>query len=346
LQISATPYWWEDCPRHSSEASDLPNEIDVAVIGAGFTGLCAALVLARGGASVTVFDAGTLGDCASTLNGGMVGPSFHKLGVSGLKHKFGQTCTNTILKESVGFVDYLENFLRTEGIEADFVRTGRFRGAVKPPHHDAMARELEILKKSIDIAGRMIDKSDQSQETGSPVFHGGVVYDRDGRLHPAKYHDGLVQRARQAGVTIAPETPVTALEKSGPGYTVHTARGNFRSTHVAICTNGYTSPVTRDLRRRVLPLRSAMIATEPLDPALMKRLMPKGRVYTDSRRLVAYYRPSPDGSRILIRWPRVRPERQSNGQCPQSSGRNDRDFPSTIRYRALAYMVWAGRIHL
>ncbi len=300
MQVSATPYWWEDAPRPSSEISDLPRTIEVAVIGAGFTGLCAALVLARAGASVTVFDAGVLGDCASTLNGGMVGPSFHKLGIAGLKHKFGQTRANAIMKESVGFVDYLENFLRTEGIEADFVRTGRFRGALKPSHYDAMTRELEILRESINIEGRMIDKSDQSQETGSPVFYGGVVYDRDGCLHPAKYHNGLVRRTREAGVIIAPGTPVIALEKSRPGYTVHTARGDFRSTHVAVCTNGYTSAVTRDLRRRVIPLRSAMIATEPLDPALMKRLMPKGRVYTDSRRLVAYYRPSPDGSRILF----------------------------------------------
>ena len=69
---------------------------------------------------------------------------------------------------------------------------------------------------------------------------------------------------------------------------------------MAVCTNGYTGPVTQELRRRVIPLRSSMIATEPLDPALMKQLMPKGRVYGDSRRVVAYYRPSPDGSRILF----------------------------------------------
>ncbi len=300
MKPSKSPYWWEDSPRSASPVPSLPNRIDVAVIGAGFTGLCAALVLARGGASVTVFDAGVLGDCASTLNGGMVGPSFHKLGVAGLKHKFGQARAHAILKESVGFVDYLETFLSTEGIEADFVRTGRFRGALKSSHYDAMARELEVLKTSVNIEGRMIGISDQEQETGSPAFCGGVVYDRDASLHPARYHDGLVRCARKAGVTIAPETPVLALEKSGREYTIHTSRGDFRCGHIAVCTNGYTSDVTRDFRRRVIPLRSAMIATEPLEPALITRLMPKRRVYTDSRRLVAYYRPSPDGSRILF----------------------------------------------
>jgi glycine/D-amino acid oxidase-like deaminating enzyme len=300
MTVKPSPYWWEDAPRQLSEQVQLPGSADVAVIGAGFSGLCTALVLARGGASVVVFEAGVLGAGASTLNGGMVGPSFHKLGVAGLKDKFGATRANAILRESIGFVDYLETFLTTENIDADFVRTGRFRGALRPKHYDAMARELEILKEAIGVEGAMIAKADQEQETGSPLFHGGVVYNRDARLHPAKYHDGLVRRVLEAGVVIAAETPVTGLEKVASGHNVTTPKGTLRAAQVAVCSNGYTGHVTHDLRRRVLPIRSAMIATEVLPPEVMNRLMPKGRVYGDSRRLVAYYRPSPDGTRILF----------------------------------------------
>ena len=300
MPVKNMPYWWETAPRTPSEELPLPKSIDVAVIGAGFTGLCAALVLARGGASVAVFEADVLGCGASTLNGGMVGPSFHKLGVAGLKSKFGAERANAILGESIGFVDYLDNFLSTEGIDAEFKRTGRFRGALRSQHYDSMARELGILQEAIGDVGEMLPKAEQQQETGSPLFHGGVVYNRDGSLHPAKYHDGLVERAREAGVTIFAEMPVIGLEKMASGFTVKTTRGELAATQVAVCSNGYTKSVTQDLRRRVLPLRSAMIATEVLDPNLMKQLMPKGRVYGDSRRLVAYYRPSPDGTRILF----------------------------------------------
>lgn len=300
MPVKSMPYWWEAAPRRQFAAIELPKSVDVAVIGAGYTGLCAALTLARSGASVVIFEAGILGCGASTLNGGMLGPSFHKLGVAGLKNKFGPERANAILGESIGFVDYLDDFLTTEGIEADFVRTGRFRGALKPAHFDAMARELEILQQAIGIEGEMVAKADLAQETGSKLFCGGVIYHRDARLHPAKYHDGLVHRVRQAGATIAPQTAVTGLEKNTAGYIVRTARGEIRASQIAVCTNGYTGAVTQDLRRRILPIRSAMIATEPIDPGLMKLLMPNGRVYGDSRRLIAYYRPSPDGTRILF----------------------------------------------
>ncbi len=300
MKYVSAPYWWDDAPREQMDDVELCDKLDAVVIGAGYSGLCTALSLARGGVSVIVVDAEFIGYGASTRNGGMVGPSFHKLGVAGLKNKFGNDRANAMLKESVGFVDFMENFLKAEEIDAKFSRTGRFRGALKPAHFDAMAHELEILKQATNINARMISKSEQSAETGSPLFHGGIVYDYDGCLHPAKYHDGLVQRAIDAGVLIAPETAVTDIEKTPAGFIVKTTRGNIRTFQVAVCTNGYTKPVTKDLRRRVLPIRSAMIATEPLPADLMKTVMPKGRMYGDSRRLVAYYRPSPDGSRILF----------------------------------------------
>ncbi len=300
MSEKSAPYWWEDAPREQSVEIAIPDAMDVAVVGAGYSGLCAALELARGGASVVVFEAGVLGYGASTRNGGMLGPSFHKLGIEGLKSKYGVERTNTILRESLGFVDYLRDFLETEGIDADFVQNGRFRGALRAHHYDAMARQLDDLQAAAGVKGAMIPKADQHNETGSPIFHGGVVYDYDAGLHPAKYHDGLVRRAREAGVVIIAQTAVTGLVKTATGFDVVTARGTTRAAQVAVCSNGYTDKVTKDLRRRVIPLRSAMIATEPLESGLIKQLMPNNRVYGDSRRLVAYYRPSPDGKRILF----------------------------------------------
>lgn len=294
------PYWWKDAPRPTATTHEQLKHVDVAVVGAGYTGLNAALVLARAGLSVTVFEAGQIGEGASSRNGGMIGPSFHKLGIDGLRAKYGQERTDGIIRESLGFVGYLERFLKAERIDAEFVRNGRFRGALKPQHYDDMQRQLETLQHACGVKGFMVPQEDQATETGSIRFFGGVVYDTDGGLHPVKYLNGLSERTIEAGAVLMPQTPVTKIERTKVGYRVTTPKGITQADHVAVCTNGYTTHSFAGLRRRVLPLRSAMIATAPIEPALMDRLMPKKRVYGDSRRIVAYYRPSPDGTRILF----------------------------------------------
>lgn len=298
--MKTTPYWWEHALCNTPPEVEQPTAVDVAIIGAGYTGLNAALVLARAGVSTVVFEARKLGEGASSRNGGMVGPSFHKMGISGLAAQYGEERSNEILRESVGFVDYLEGFLKTEGMDVDFDRSGRFLGARKPAHYDAMARQLESLQKACGVSGHMVSVQDQGAESGAKGFCGGVVFDKDGSLHPAKYVAALAAKVRAAGVDILEGTPVLKLEKSGGGYRVITAQGQTVASSVAICTNGYTGPQFPNFRRRVLPLRSAMIATEPLAPEVMAKLMPKSRIYGDSRRIIAYYRPSPDGTRILF----------------------------------------------
>jgi len=294
-----TPFWWEDADL-SLPAAKLPTKVDAVVIGAGYSGLSTALVLARAGQSVVVFEAGDFGAGASSRNGGMVGPSFHKLGVAGLKAKFGEAVSLNILRESAGFVDYLEGFLQTEGIDADFKRTGRFLGAKKPAHYDAMALQLETLQNACGVSGEMVTAENQRTETGSTHFCGGLVFHKDGGLNPAKYLAGLGRKLRESGGVIIPNCPVNKVTKTTGGYNIETPRGQTAATQIAICTNAYTGKQFSAFRRRVLPLRSAIIATEELSADMMAELMPKARMYGDSRRIVAYYRPSPDGKRILF----------------------------------------------
>ncbi len=298
--MKAFPYWWEASPQKTDKPAQIPAKSDAVIIGAGYSGLCAALVLARAGLSVVVFEAGELGEGASSRNGGMVGPSFHKLGVAGLKAKFGTEISNNILRESAGFVDYLEGFLQRENIDADFKRTGRFLGARKPAHYDQMARLLQALQKSCGVSGHMVTANRQHDEIGSDVFCGGLVFDADGGLHPAKYLAALAAKVREAGGLILTHTPVDRVEKTSAGFSLSTPIGQILAGRVAICTNGYTGRQFKEFRRRVIPIRSAMIATEELPDGLMAKLMPKGRMHGDSSRVVAYYRTSPDGKRVLF----------------------------------------------
>jgi glycine/D-amino acid oxidase-like deaminating enzyme len=298
--MKTTPYWWDAAPRLNESPPGLPTEVDVLIVGAGFSGLCAARILARAGKSVLVCEAEFVGYGASTRNGGMLGPSFHKLGVSGLKSHYGEERTYGILNESIGFVDFVRDLIEEDGIDCDFRRSGRFRGASSVQHYEQMAKELEAQVNATGIEADLVPRDEVRDEIGTNRFHGGIRYEIDGGLHPGKYHDGLVHVVRAAGAVVAGATRVTSIGRDRDRFKIETERGTVVAGTVAICTNAYTGRVTPWFRRRILPIRSSLIATEELDDGQMKSLMPTGRMYGDSRRVMAYYRPSPDGRRILF----------------------------------------------
>jgi glycine/D-amino acid oxidase-like deaminating enzyme len=299
-EMKDQPYWWDAAPRTVDAPQELPAEVDALIVGGGFSGINAARILAKAGRSVLVCESGFAGYGASTRNGGMLGPSFHKLGVAGLKSHYGEERTNGILKESVGFVGFLQELLGEEGIDCDFRRSGRFRCASRPAHYEQMARDLEPLVEATGIDAQMVPREKVREEIGTDRFYGGIRYSIDAGLHPAKYHDGLLRVLRQAGGLFAAGTEVLNIEPGKGRYHVTTSNGEVSAGQVAICTNGYTGKVTPWFRRRVLPIRSSLIATEALAPELMAELMPTRRCYGDTRRVMAYYRPSPDGTRILF----------------------------------------------
>lgn len=294
------PLWWDDRQRRALPEPVLPARVDVAIVGGGYTGLSAALTAARGGASVIVFDAEDPGDGASSRNGGMVGdrlkPSFPKL-----EKTFGTERAKALMAEPGNAVDYLERLIVDLGIDCDFARMGRYYPAANPAHFRAMEASLKAEQAVRgDIGATMVSGDEQAQFLSSPLYAGGRVQSRTGGLHPAKFHDGLLDAARNAGVMIASRTAVLALEEEDEFIRLDTSLGFLNADRVLICTNGYTGNLQPDLQRRVIPVTSAIAATEELDPALVAWLIPGGRMVTDSFNLLNYYRPSPDGKRILL----------------------------------------------
>ena len=293
------PYWWEHARPTDVEAPALPAHADVAVIGSGYTGLSAALTLARAGRSVIVFDAETPGIGASSRNGGMLGSAL-KPSLDALTRRYGRDRALALLAEAKEAYEFLPRFLAEEQIDCDYAENGGFTGIMQPAQYETLARETDQLSREIGLEAHMVPKSEVRNEIGTDLYCGGRVMPRRAGLHPARYHAGLIGRVRKAGAIIAGNSPVTAIQRNGGDFTVTSPRSSLKARNVVVATNGYTGSATQALRRRVIPVTSYMIATAPLSPNLMATLMPKGRMLTDSNRLLCYFRPSPDNTRVLF----------------------------------------------
>ncbi len=293
------PWWWEAAPPARGHPVSLPQEVDVAIVGAGYAGITAALTCARAGRSVALIDREAPGFGASSRNGGMIG-SGHRVGYDDLSRQYGEEVAEEVLREGLRSLDYTTNLIADENIECDYKRTGRFRGAWSKADYDAMGREIEFLRKKIGVQAHMVPREEQHYEVSTESYHGGCIFSSHGGLHPAKFVRGLLDKAVSAGVQVSSGTSVAAIKPDGTAFSVQTTGGTLRAGDVIITTNGYTRNTVPFLRRRVIPIASYMIATEPLGPDRVKSMIPNGRMIVETRSQHCYYRPSPDGERILL----------------------------------------------
>ncbi len=277
----------------------LPADVDVAIVGGGYCGLSAAIELARAGTKVVVLDSGQIGIGASTRNGGMVGGAV-KLEWTGFERRFGKEMASRLVEETRRSFEHLEALIKTEGLDADYHRSGRFCAACSPAHFRTMqARAKELAAFNLGDV-HLVSRAEQRAEIGSDHFHGGLLIEPSGGLDPAKLHKSLRRLAKREGVALHALAEVKNLIKDGRGLALETVRGRLRAEQVMVATNGYTGGLVPGLRRRIVPVSSYLIATEPLPEDLAKALSPKGRMFVDSNRLLTYFRLSPDGRRILF----------------------------------------------
>ncbi|MCB2135864.1 MAG: FAD-binding oxidoreductase [Rhodobacteraceae bacterium] len=293
------PYWWDRTPRPGLPRADPPGEADVVIVGSGYTGLHAAVQTVRAGLSTVVLDAEDAGYGCSTRNGGQISTSI-KPGYAELAKRYGAATATAILKDGQASLDFTADFIRAEGIDCDHRVVGRFHGAHLSKTYDQLARDCAAANPAYTTDAFMVAPEDMPRELGTAAYHGGCVFPHHASVDPARYHAGLLRVAMDAGTTVIPHCPASGLERGPTGLTVTTPKGRIRAGRVILATNGYSGPLSPWHRRRIIPIGSYIIATEPIAPDLMDRLFPTDRVLTDTRKLVYYYRPSPDRTRILF----------------------------------------------
>ena len=293
------PYWWLAAPRPTLAPSALPAKCDVAIIGSGYTGLAAALELARAGRQVVVLDAEDAGWGCSTRNGGQVSSSI-KPSYRELASRYGAVAASAIRREGINALEWVEDFVRRERIECNFAKVGRFHAAHHPAAFKALVRDAQEQPKDVEVHYQIVSRSEQRSELGSDLYHGGVLYPAHASLHPGQFHQGLLDRAQQAGAQVIPRCGVTALNPGRGEFRLTTTNGVTLAREVIVASNGYTGTVTPSLRRRVIPIGSYIIATELLPEAVASQLIPNNRVISDTRKVVFYFRLSEDRRRVLF----------------------------------------------
>ncbi|WP_068117359.1 NAD(P)/FAD-dependent oxidoreductase [Tropicimonas marinistellae] len=293
------PYWWEAAPPDTSAGDALPPEADVAVVGSGYTGLHAALQCAWAGRATVILEAEVPGWGCSTRNGGQVSTSV-KPSFAELSARQGPEIAEAILRDGQASLDFTERFIVENELDADFRVVGRFHGAHMAASYERLAREIAGTNPAFRTNAYMVTKREMATELGTDAYFGGAVFPRHASLDPGKYHRELLRLCRDAGVQIVPKCRVTELERQATGFRLRTENGALRAGRVVLATNGYSGPLSPWHRRRVVPIGSYVIATEPVTAALMDRLFPTDRVLSDTRKLVYYYRPAPDRSRVLF----------------------------------------------
>jgi glycine/D-amino acid oxidase-like deaminating enzyme len=300
-EFTPTPLWWEAYTPTAGDLVDVPRAARVAIVGGGYAGLSTALELTRHGIDAVVLEANELGFGASTRNGGAVSG-----GVNIGKSFTGRTTdikpdrVERLLSDASDAFALIDRLIAAEKIDCFWEKPGRFVGAWTRKHFAAQARRLAVLNAAARSGAYMVPRERQREEMASDYYFGGMVVERSGKLHPALYYKGLLEACRRRGVTVCAKAAVSRIDRSGAAWQVETSRGAVSVGDVVIATNGYTGTLTPALRRRVVPVASHIIATEELPQDLARSLIPKARTLSDTKRVLCYYRMSPDGTRMVF----------------------------------------------
>jgi glycine/D-amino acid oxidase-like deaminating enzyme len=293
-------YWTASAPAFVPRASDLPPQCDVAIVGGGFTGLSAALALSRRGASVVVLEAGErVAAEASGRNGGHVNNGL-AVDYADVAAKVGVERARDWYHAYDEAVDTVERIVRDEAIGCDFVRHGKLKLATRPAHLDALSRSAErLVRDGVDTDVEILDAARVHAEVASDRFAGGLLYKRSGQMHMGRFAAGLAQAAERRGAQIHTGTCVQRLERLGGGqaHRVHTSRGTLRAQQVLLASGaarhgGYGS--FGWLRRRIVPIGSFIVVTEPLGAERASALLKERRTYVTVANIHHYFRLTPD----------------------------------------------------
>ena len=271
---------------------------DIVVVGAGFTGLRCALLLANAGRKVTVIDNKQPGWGASGRNGGAANPLLPFNSPDEVRKKLGQEAGNKLLHAAMNSANELFDIIHSNDIDCDavqpgWVRTAHYSGAAKVFREQC--RQWQEIGADIDL----LDTEAVYEITGTRAFSMGALVKQGGNIHPLKYARGLAKVVVKAGATIFGDSPASHIQKHGEKWRLHTEHGHITADQVVLATNGYSDDLWPDLKRSIVPLISVQLATEQLSEGLSASILPQRHTLSDTRRVIYYGRKDAENRFLL-----------------------------------------------
>jgi len=268
-----------------------PATVDVCVVGAGYTGLSAALHLAGRGYSVIVLDARKVGWGASGRNGGQMGTGQRREEAE-LEARFGKDMARQLFQLGIAGRDLVKDLVRRHAIDCDLT-PGQLLCASKPAHFTDLEQRAAKLDRDYGYTcQRVLTRQQLRAVVDSPAYHGGVMDSGAAHVHPLNYALGLARACVAAGVRIHENSRVTGYSRADPAV-VRTAQGEVRARFVVLGCNGYLDSLEPRIADRIMPINNFLLATEPLRPPLSRLIADPACVH-DTLFVVNYFRLSPD----------------------------------------------------
>ena len=273
------------------------DRADVAVIGAGYTGLSAALHLAEAGRAVLVLDAKTVGERASGLNGGQVIPGV-KTDPDALEELFGSERGARLVASVAAGPDLVFELIGRHGIACDAIRTGWIQPATSEPSLAQLATRVAQWRRR-GAAVELLSAREVDLLTGSARYCGGLLDRRGGTVQPLSYVRGLARALARSGGRVCVQSPAVRLSRAAREWHIETPGGSVTAPTVIVATNAYSGALLGALRRSIITVPSFQVATVPLTAGQRERILPGGQAASDTWHLLRYFRLDATGRLVL-----------------------------------------------
>lgn len=288
--------FWLDPPAELAPALDGDTRCEVAVVGGGITGMCAALRLAERGVDVALVESEFCGSGASGRNAGHVTPTIGK-DLASLIRQSGREQAARLVQFAERGVEAFEEAIARRGIDCEYVQSGNLIAGVHPRHREPLRASAEAAS-ALGVKTRFVDEAEMRERELPPAFRFGLLEGCGGHIHPGKYALGLRRALLASGARVFESTPVRALHLKGE-VRAETAHGALRARKLLLCTNAYTPVTLGLLRSKTVPVRVTLFATRTLTPSERASLGWRGGegIYT-AHEILENYRIAADGRLI------------------------------------------------
>ncbi|WP_199102560.1 FAD-binding oxidoreductase [Aquitalea sp. ASV11] len=314
---------------------------DVCVVGAGLTGLSAALTLVEKGLSVAVLEGALVGFGASGRNGGQILHGF-AAPFRVFEQQLGTRAARQCWEASLDGLALIANRIHQHHIDCD-LRWGFLTTASNRHQHQQLRKQLSTLHSCGYHDAQWLEGKELAEQINSPVYTAALHDSGCGHLHPLKYAQGLARAASRAGVRLFEHSPVTSIDEDRLGLQIGTPGGWIRADKMVLACNVDIGALQPQLRRAILPVESHILATAPLTAEHAASLLPEGAAVCSSDKLLDYFRLTPD-HRLLFGGRTSRPYAQRQALIADRHARMVSIFPS-LNNSPIDY-AWSGHVDI